>query len=39
MTSSPLVEQEAEIEEIDAALAKFSEDKTPDKEQQMALEI
>lgn len=36
---APLVEQEAEIEEIDAALAKFSEDKTPDKEQQIALEI
>lgn len=34
-----LVEKEAEVEEIDAALAKFSEDETPDKEQQIALEI
>ena len=36
---APLVEQEAEIEEIDAALAKFSEDITPQKKQQIALEI
>lgn len=35
---APLVEKEEEIEEIDAALAKFSED-IPDKEQQIALEI
>ncbi|MGQ7567451.1 DEAD/DEAH box helicase family protein [Streptococcus suis] len=36
---APLVEKEAEIEEIDAALAKFSEDTTPQKKQQIALEI
>ena len=36
---SLLDEKEAEIEEIDAALAKFSEDTTPQKEQQIALEI
>ena len=36
---APLVEKEAEIEEIDAALAKFSEDPTPQKEQQIILEI
>ncbi|EPT96557.1 helicase SNF2 [Streptococcus agalactiae BSU108] len=36
---APLVEKEAEIEEIDAALAKFSEDTTPQKEQQIILEI
>lgn len=36
---APLVEKDAEIEEIDAALAKFCEDTTPQKEQQIALEI
>ncbi|CMX08645.1 SNF2 family protein [Streptococcus pneumoniae] len=36
---APLVEKEAEIEEIDAALAKFSEDTTPQMKQQIALEI
>lgn len=36
---APLVEKEAEIEEIDAALAKFSEDTQPQKQQQIALEI
>ncbi|HGA1188527.1 TPA: helicase SNF2, partial [Streptococcus suis] len=36
---APLVEKEAEIEEIDAALAKFSEDTTPQMKQQTALEI
>ncbi|HEM3187368.1 TPA: helicase SNF2, partial [Streptococcus suis 89-2479] len=36
---APLVEKEAEIEEIDAALAKFSEDTTAQKKQQLALEI
>ena len=36
---APLVEKEAEIEEIDVALAKFSEDTTPQKKQQIALEI
>ncbi|HEM5054746.1 TPA: helicase, partial [Streptococcus suis] len=36
---APLVEKEAEIEEIDAALAKFSEDITPQMKQQIALEI
>lgn len=36
---APLVEKEAEIEEIDAALAKFSEDTTAQKKQQIALEI
>ena len=35
---APLVEKEAEIEEIYAYLAKFSED-TLDKDQQIALEI
>lgn len=35
----PLVEKEAEIEEIDVALAKFSEDTQPQKQQQIALEI
>ena len=36
---APLVEKEAEIEEIDAVLAKFSEDTQPQKQQQIALEI
>ncbi|MDU3554613.1 MAG: SNF2-related protein [Streptococcus anginosus] len=36
---APLVEKEAEIEEIDVALAKFSEDTQPQKQQQIALEI
>ena len=36
---APLVEKDAEVEEIDAALAKFSEDTTPQKQQQIALEI
>ncbi len=36
---APLVEKEAEIEEIDAALAKFSEDTTPQMKQQVVLEI
>lgn len=36
---APLVEKEAKIEEIDAALAKFSEDTQPKKQQQIALEI
>ncbi|HEM6163160.1 TPA: DEAD/DEAH box helicase family protein [Streptococcus suis] len=36
---APLVEKEAEIEEIDAALAKFSEETTPQMKQQIALEI
>ncbi|WP_424554870.1 SNF2-related protein [Streptococcus agalactiae] len=36
---APLVEKEAKIEEIDAALAKFSEDTSPQIEQQIALEI
>ena len=31
--------KEAEIDEIDVALAKFSEDTTPQKKQQIALEI
>ncbi|MDW8684351.1 hypothetical protein Q7W26_08015, partial [Streptococcus suis] len=36
---APLVEKEAEIEEIDAALAKFSEETTAQMKQQIALEI
>lgn len=36
---APLVEQEAEIEVIDVALAKFSEDTQPQKQQQIELEI
>nr|WP_270774593.1 SNF2-related protein [Streptococcus anginosus] len=36
---APLVEKEAEIEEIDVALSKFSEDTQPQKQQQIALEI
>lgn len=36
---APLVEKEADIEEIDAALAKYSEDTTPQMKQQIALEI
>ena len=36
---APLVEKEAEIEEIDAALAKFNEGSQLQQEQQIALEI
>lgn len=36
---APLVEQEAEIEEIDVALAKFNEGTQHQKQQQIALEI
>ncbi|WP_105157733.1 helicase SNF2, partial [Streptococcus suis] len=36
---APLVEKEAEIEVIDAALAKFSEETTAQMKQQIALEI
>ncbi|CKI14537.1 helicase [Streptococcus pneumoniae] len=36
---APLVEQEAEVEEIDAALAKFNETTQPKKDLQLSLDI
>lgn len=36
---APLVEQEAEIEEIDAALAKFNETSQPQQDQQLSLDF
>ncbi|HEN2802154.1 TPA: DEAD/DEAH box helicase family protein [Streptococcus agalactiae] len=36
---APLVEQEAEVEEIDAALAKFNETSQPQQDQQLSLDF
>ena len=36
---APLVEQEAEVEEIDAALAKFNETIQPQQDQQLSLDF